>query len=196
MQQTNGGAGRLVQRLASFSLLLHNQEAQTFENNGCDWSAEKANKRRRLEASSPFLALLPSDCQLRILPFLASDDLNEFAIVSHHCRQLRDNDSLPQIRTGTIQMGERTTMSIIEFWRYLARVRNVFKLLGHASSSQTVQGYTLLHVLSPRCSVVMQCYLMSQVSTCPTFQLTKSEKWLTLCFFLSLWPCPTSVSST
>lgn len=99
-------------------------------------SHHRPNKRRRtsspareqsslqLATSFPF-AHLPRDCQLIIIQYLSSEDLNDFAIVSQYCCDLRSDKSLPQTRTGTIHIKRR--MDITQFLLALDSTKHSFE---------------------------------------------------------------------
>ena len=79
------------------------------------------------QSSFPF-CLLPMDCQLLILQYLTSDDLNEFAILSSLCCVLRAEPMLPQIRTGAINIGRRITIdNLLLFFANGERLNDVFQ---------------------------------------------------------------------
>ena len=65
--------------------------------------------------SSSLWFLHNHDCLLPILEFLPWQDLNNFAISSKKCYQVRNHHWLDQTRSGTIQLGNSRVSSAMEF---------------------------------------------------------------------------------
>jgi len=105
-----------------------------------EFSGDRDNRSHCNKQAFCLFSHLPVDCQLLILQCLPADDVNEFAMVSRSCRELRANESLSQTRTGTIRIGHEITIEeLLVFFAKDGRLNHVFqsprtrlKLTNHA----------------------------------------------------------------
>jgi hypothetical protein len=132
------------------------------------------NESRGAERQQSFcwFSTLPVDVQFLLLQYLSCDDLNEFASVSRSCRELRANHSLPQIRTGTINIGHEITIEELlallakdgSFNRAFQSPRNRLKLTNHFKIKTSWVPDIRRYVQQARLSGVTSL----DVSFCPT----------------------------